>query len=901
MRYHLHSYGNSNEKELSDKLAGALRKRNLDISTYLAKMYYCTTCGFEITLMILARMYNVDIVVIQPDFVWLSRPVAPITCGIVLVQDSSGNFLGTKTKNPVYIGLVPKISLPDRNVIRTKLQEIRYQSTPNRPIRSQDESFRKFGGGISPIVEHSSRKSKANKAVVARQNRLAEDTSSSTSASTSLLRRNIRDFEEQNLSQTAETNEEDNNLSTTIDPNEAFVEDGQRNDIESSIDPATTPTSYTKDDSVEKSETFESSIDRVTTPTSNTHDQSADNSETFDIDGTDSSTLVKSPTKYEESMTTQICEEEKTDTAEGSVYNDNSCEDDNDDGDEEYDNDDDEEHYEDKNNDQEFVDGEAEEPIQDSTHENNSALENGEVISGVNNKPEEEERYDKAVSIENAENSDDIIRSENSEQDQDSGSKYEKEPSEVTNKKPEEIQSDVNALENEDAHNSDDIIVTTNTQPETNNPTVGQKTIDENETPKEQREGEIVHSTAMESRDTTKTQNTDDDNKSTRKRRLGMGGPAFTKRRLQVKMQDISTDSDKGPKNPQAEGNNSVLRKLMCTKCPEMFFTMEGYQRHLFKAHKIRCFEKHPPQVIEKTVKQNSQETYETNYRILKSKDSDKEDDAVKSTVETYQETEMGGEDDENKTLQQDDTVPTLPGKDYKSGEHHENTEETVVTMNGKSKKARTSKKRKGKKSHLTNSPKKNVTDSGKEEEEESESYMRLRSAIQEIYDINREKPTVKCIGCETLFFSEDGMRTHFQHAHTNLTNIASPVKKGNVRSAPLMDVSTARNVEVTEDSELTNIIEPTQTRFRGRKRTRNDSKENLTNNKRSRGSPSPRNNIGEINNTKNRRTDKSTVGKNIPEVNMRRKISENSDDTSQHQNILPDRTKGILKEMMRN
>ena len=360
-----------------------------------------------------------------------------------------------------------------------------------------------------------------------------------------------------------------------------------------------------------------------------------------------------------------------------------------------------------------------------------------------------------------------------------------------------------------------------------------------------------------------------------------MGGPAFTKRRLQVKMQDISTDSDKGPKNPQAEGNNSVMRKLMCTKCPEMFFTMEGYQRHLFKDHKIRCFEKHPPQVIEKTVKRNSQETYETNYRILKSKDSDKEDDAVKSTVETYQETEMGGEDDENKTLQQDDTVPTLPGEDYKSGEHHENTEEMVVSMNRKSKKARTTRKRKGKKSHLTNSPKKNVTDSGKEEEEESESYRKLRSAIREIYDINREQPTVKCIGCETLFFSEDGMRTHFQHAHTNLTNIASPVKKGNVRSAPLMDVSTARNVEVTEDSELTNIIEPTQTRFRGRKRTRNYSKENLTNNKRSRGSPSPRNNIGEINNTKNRRTDKTTVGKNIPEVNMRRKISENSDDTS--------------------
>ena len=188
MWYHLHRYGKNNEKELSKKLAGALQKRNLDLSTYLAKMYYCITCGFEITLMVLSLMYNVDVVVIRPDFVWLSRAVAPITCGTVLVQDSSGNFLGTKTKNPVYIGLVPKISLPDPNVIRAKLHKIRHQSSLNRPIRSKNEAFRKFGGGLLPIVENSSRKSQANKEVVARQNLLGEDSSSSTSASTSLLR-----------------------------------------------------------------------------------------------------------------------------------------------------------------------------------------------------------------------------------------------------------------------------------------------------------------------------------------------------------------------------------------------------------------------------------------------------------------------------------------------------------------------------------------------------------------------------------------------------------------------------------------------------------------------------------------------------------------------------------------
>ena len=296
--------------------------------------------------MILSQMYNVDVVVIRPDFVWLSRPVAPITCGIVLVQDLSGNFLGTKTKNLVYIGLVPKISLPDPNVIRAKLHEIRYQSTLNRPIRSQDESFRKFGGGLLPIVENSSRKSKANKAVVVRQNLLAEDTSSSTSASTSLLRRNICDFEEQNLSQMAGTNEEEKDLSTTIDPNEAFVEDGQQNDIESSIDQENIQTSNTKEDSVEMSGNF-------------------------DIDGTESSTLVNTQSTYEQDTTKTTGEEEKTDTADPSVDNYYSAdEDDNENGDEEDNDDDYEEDYEDDNNDENSVDREAEEGIQDSMNEN---------------------------------------------------------------------------------------------------------------------------------------------------------------------------------------------------------------------------------------------------------------------------------------------------------------------------------------------------------------------------------------------------------------------------------------------------------------------------------------------------------------------------------------------------
>ena len=45
------------------------------------------------------------------------------------------------------------------------------------------------------------------------------------------------------------------------------------------------------------------------------------------------------------------------------------------------------------------------------------------------------------------------------------------------------------------------------------------------------------------------------------KRRLGMGGPPFTKRMLQVSMQDISIDSDKAQKTQdknKMEGGKKV-------------------------------------------------------------------------------------------------------------------------------------------------------------------------------------------------------------------------------------------------------------------------------------------------------------------------------------------------------
>ena len=186
------------------------------------------------------------------------------------------------------------------------------------------------------------------------------------------------------------------------------------------------------------------------------------------------------------------------------------------------------------------------------------------------------------------------------------------------------------------------------------------------------------------------------------------------------------------------------------------------------------------------------------------------------------------------------------------------------MSSDGKLKEPRRGRKRKGKKSHLMSRKKKTVTDKGNEEE--SEAYRRLRVAMQNMYAFNKEEPTVKCIGCEIYFYSEDGMRTYFQHAHTNMKGIGMAVNNEAETDATLKDDSavemqnelsqdhereTVANAEDTEQSELPDIVPPTQTITHGRKCSRNECDANVCKKKCSRGSPSPSTRIEQKDNKK--------------------------------------------------
>ena len=194
----------------------------------------------------------------------MSRPVAPIECQVVLIQDLSGAFLGTKTKNPVYVGLVPKIELPDQRILAKEIQELRQQSTPRRSLPSFSEAFKKYGGPLSPIPEvlkrkNNNRKSIIDTHVVGKQNKIADgrEIISSTSTSTEILRTKVRDFEQRSMSSPISMPVDPNELSTTIDPNEEIFQDGQKQEIESTSNENVDESTVTDQELLNESETFD--------------------------------------------------------------------------------------------------------------------------------------------------------------------------------------------------------------------------------------------------------------------------------------------------------------------------------------------------------------------------------------------------------------------------------------------------------------------------------------------------------------------------------------------------------------------------------------------------------------------------------------------------------------------
>ena len=149
MRYHLVKYVEENFELVQLLVSTPLESRRMTLQQYLTKMSIGDTCGYEVTLLILSKMFKVPLLVIRADMLWLSRNVKPIDCPIVLVQKLNGRFLGTRTKTLVFVGTVPRIKL---TVKRSEASHITHL-TPARNTEGSSKKVEKLmGEALSPIV-----------------------------------------------------------------------------------------------------------------------------------------------------------------------------------------------------------------------------------------------------------------------------------------------------------------------------------------------------------------------------------------------------------------------------------------------------------------------------------------------------------------------------------------------------------------------------------------------------------------------------------------------------------------------------------------------------------------------------------------------------------------------------
>ena len=112
MRYHVMQFFEEHKEDLSAKLIPMLKYRpSINLEKWQKMMLERSTCGYELTLVVLDKLFNTPILVLREDYIWTSREIVPFKCPIVVVLTRDGNFKGTKGHR-VRVGQVPKVVIP---------------------------------------------------------------------------------------------------------------------------------------------------------------------------------------------------------------------------------------------------------------------------------------------------------------------------------------------------------------------------------------------------------------------------------------------------------------------------------------------------------------------------------------------------------------------------------------------------------------------------------------------------------------------------------------------------------------------------------------------------------------------------------------------------------------------
>ena len=231
---------------------------------------------------------------------------------------------------------------------------------------------------------------------------------------------------------------------------------------------------------------------------------------------------------------------------------------------------------------------------------------------------------------------------------------------------------------------------------------------------------------------------------------LGLRGPKACTSKVNVRMRDLNIDLATPLEKNQVfiiqtddETKDTSIVQYCCNKCQQRLYTADGYETHMFHAHKIRNIEKYQTTIIKKSYR--SPESLHLDIEnSLSEDDADHKDESTKDSSSMSAHNATGGTDNPDIPDEEHENQNDMQGEKKKINEKDDTASDE---MNQGSKSAANESTDTATNSYLGAS--------------DSQPLLSLQNLSMTMYQ--KDEPTVQCPECPQKFVYRTGMKRHYE------------------------------------------------------------------------------------------------------------------------------------------
>ena len=232
--------------------------------------------------------------------------------------------------------------------------------------------------------------------------------------------------------------------------------------------------------------------------------------------------------------------------------------------------------------------------------------------------------------------------------------------------------------------------------------------------------------------------------------RLALRGPKACTSKVTVRIRDLNIDLATPLEKNQVftiqtddKTKDTSIVQYCCNKCQQRLHTPDGYETHMFHAHRIRNIEKYPPTIIKKSYKSPESLHLDTENSIS-ADNADNKDESAKDAASMSAENARGGIDHPDIPDEEPENENYMQGEKKKTNEKDNTASDE---MNQSSKSAAKDSTDTANNSYLGAS--------------DSKPLLSLKNWSMTMYQ--KQEPTVQCPECPVKLFYKSGLKHHYK------------------------------------------------------------------------------------------------------------------------------------------